>query len=241
MIRFAFISILLFPFMAAAQSPLELITDRPDFTESGVTVPRGRVQIESGILYDQVVDTGNVVFPEVLVRWAPLNRFEFRFGIPNYTAGDFPTGFSDGSLGAKVQFGPIGSWDLGLIAAVSLPVGEAELTSGTVDPELILIAGRNLSSRVSLGAQGMLIYDGAKDVWQIGGTLVVGAELAERAGTFVEAVVIDQRRNSVFAMLHHGYTYLITPTLQLDVHAGLGFFEGGGREGLAGIGLSTLF
>ena len=241
MIRFAFISILLFPFMAAAQSPLELITDRPDFTESGVTVPRGRVQIESGILYDQVVDTGNVVFPEVLVRWAPLNQFELRFGLPNYVAGDFSGGLSDGSVGAKVQFGPIGSWDLGLIAAVSLPVGEAELTSGTVDPELILIAGRNLSSRVSLGAQGMLVYDGAEDVWQIGGTLVVGAGLAERAGTFVEAVVIDQRRNSVFVMLHHGYTYLLTPTLQLDAHAGFGFFEGGGGEGLVGIGLSTLF
>ena len=240
MIRFVFIIALLFPFLATAQSSLELITDRPDFTESGVTVPSGHVQIESGILYDQVVDTGNIVFPELLVRWAPLNRFEFRFGIPNYMAGDFPTGFSDGSLGAKVQFGPLGAWHLGLIAAVSLPIGEEDLTSDSVDPEFILITGRDLSSRVSLGAQGMLTYDGAEDVWQYGGTLVVGAALSERIGTFAEVMVIDQRANNVATTLHHGYTYLLTPTVQLDIHAGLGFFEGGGGEGLVGIGLSTL-
>jgi len=240
MIRFAFIVVLLFPFLAAAQLPLELITDRPDFTARDVTVPRGHVQVESGVLYDQVVDTGNIVFPEVLVRWAPLNHFELRFGIPNYVAGDFPTGFSDGSVGAKVQFGPIGSWDLGLIAAVSLPVGEVDLTSDTTDPEFILITGCDLSSRVSGGAEGMLTYEGAEDVWLYGGTLVVGIELSRRAGSFIEAVVIDQRRNSVFVMLHHGYTYLLTPAVQLDVHAGLGFFGGGGGEGLVGIGLSTL-
>ena len=240
MIRFTFIIALLLPLVSGAQPFPELVTDRPDFTESGVTVPLGHVQIESGILYDQVVDTGNIAFPEVLVRWAPLNRFELRFGIPNYVAGDFPRGFSAGSAGAKVQFGPIGSWDLGLIAVVSLPVGEVDLTSGSVDPEFILITGHDLSSRVSLGAQGMLTYDGAEDVWQYGGTLVAGIEINDRAGTFVEAVVIDQRRNSVFVMLHHGYTYLLTPSMQLDVHAGLGFFERGGGEGLVGIGLSTL-
>ena len=241
MTRFTFIAVLLLPLVSAAQPFPEMVTDRPDFTESGVTVPSGHVQIESGILYDQVVDTGNVVFPEVLVRWAPLNRFELRFGIPNYMAGDVPTGFSDGSLGAKVQFGPFGAWDLGLIAAVSLPIGEEELTSDSVDPEFILITGRDLSSRVSVGAQGMLMYDGVEDVWQYGGTLVLGAALSERAGTFVEAMVIDQRANSVLVVFHHGYTYLLTPTLQLDVHAGLGFFEGGGGEGLVGVGASTLF
>lgn len=241
MIRFVFIIGLILPIGAVAQPLPKIVTDRPDFTESGVTVPSWHVQVESGILYDQVVDTGNVVFPEVLVRWAPLNRFELRFGIPNYVAGDFPTGFSDGSIGAKVQIGPIGSWDLGLIAAVSLPVGEVDLTSDTADPEFVLITGRDLSSRVSLGAQGMLIYDGVEDVWQYGGTLVVGAELRERVGTFFEVMVIDQRANNVATTLHHGYTYLLAPNVQLDVHAGLAFFEGGGGEGLVGVGLSTLF
>ncbi len=241
MIRFASIVLLVFRLVAAAQSPLELVTDRPDFTESGVVVPRGHVQVESGILYDHLVDTGNVVVPELLVRWSPLDRFELRFGIPDYIAGDFPTGFSDGSVGAKVQFGPLGAWDLGFIAAASLPIGEEDLTSDSVDPEFILITGRDLSSRVSLGAQAMLIYDGASEVWQYGGTLVVGASLSDRAGTFVEAMVVDQRGNNVATTLHHGYTFLLSPLVQLDVHAGLALFEVGGGEGLLGVGLSTQF
>ena len=65
--------------------------------------------------------------------------------------------------------------------------------------------------------------------------------LGERTCTFVEGALIEQRGNSVLIQFIHGYSYLIAPTVELDVHAGLGFFEGGGGEGLVGVGVSTLF
>lgn len=226
---------------AATAQPLpEIVTDRPDFTESGVTVPAGHVQIEAGANWERVVDTSNLILPETLVRWAPIERFELRFGFPNYMAGEDPTGFSDGSIGAKIQLGPVSGLDVGLIAAASLPVGQEELTSDSVDPEFILTMGRDLTENVSLAGQAMVMRDGGDDVWQYGGTLVAGIGLTDQVGTFIEGMVLDQRANNVLVFIHHGYTYLVSSALQLDVHGGYGFLESGDGQAVVGLGVSAL-
>lgn len=224
-----------------AQTAPDIVTDRPDFTESGVTVSRGGVQIESGLTYVGLDGRSTVSLPELLLRWSPLERFEIRLGIPDYIGGDAPTGFADGSLGTKVQLGPVGSWDLAVIAAATVPVGDDVLSSNSLDPEFVVITGHELSSRASFGAQAMVMRDGTDELWHYGGTVVVGVDLGGKFGTFGEIKIVDERGNSVVTTIHHGYTYLISPVHQLDVHAGVGFFDEGGREFLIGAGLSRLF
>src|SRR5688572_15602552 len=67
----------------AAQEP-ELVTDRPDQTESTATVPAGRVQIEAGATFisdeEESVEIELSQFPGTLVRIGLSERFELRLG-----------------------------------------------------------------------------------------------------------------------------------------------------------------
>jgi len=68
-----------------AQSISELVTDRPDQTESSVTVPKGWLQIETGALRESdspihIVQVTNTVFNMTLLRYGLLKKTELRFG-----------------------------------------------------------------------------------------------------------------------------------------------------------------
>ena len=50
----------------------ELVTDRPDFTESGIVVPVGSLQFEAGFTWESNAgDVRSFSGPELLVRWGP--------------------------------------------------------------------------------------------------------------------------------------------------------------------------
>lgn len=225
-----------------APPPLDLVTDRPDFTESAVVVPLGHIQVESGLTWKNGDDGTDVISgPEILVRWTVVRRFELRFGLPDFVDvadSGGPSGFGDGSVGAKVQFGPAASgWDLAAIATLSLPTGEDELTSDAVDPEFILVASRDLNKSLSVGVQftaaGPTNNDDRDFEW--GGTLVFGKSINQRWGGFAELAAIVPESGTAPILAHHGYTYQPRSNLQIDVHGGIGlsssapdFFVGGG-------------
>jgi hypothetical protein len=62
----------------------EMVTDRPDFTESASVVPRGRVQLEAGYTYARDEDAGVLAahsYPEALARIGVVDdRLELRLG-----------------------------------------------------------------------------------------------------------------------------------------------------------------
>lgn len=211
-----------------------LITDRPDFTESGVVVPLGSVQLEAGATWTRTGDDEVSSGPEALVRWAPFQRVEFRFGLPDYSAGDVE-GWGDASLGTKIQVGPSGAWDVAAIVEASLPTGDDALSSGRIDPLLILIAGRDVGP-VGIGMQGEVNW--SEDGLGQAATLVAGLGLNDWLGTFLEAAISVDPKADAALILHHGYTFLLTPTLQFDIHAGIGLTEAA-PDGLIGAGLSV--
>jgi hypothetical protein len=223
---------------ALAQPLPPLVTDRPDFTESGVVVPLGHVQVEAGV---SLVGSGPVdAFngPELLVRWAPLRRVELRFGGPDYLDVEGATGFGDPSFGVKVQLGPVAGWDVGVIAAASLPLGDDAFSSGTVDPELILAAAHSFGERYSLGGQVAVARAVDFEEWVWSSTYVLGAELNARWGLFQElAVVVPEAR--LAEVLHHsGATYALTPNVQLDAHVGIGLTDAA-PDTILGLGISV--
>src|SRR5215207_9321663 len=61
-----------------------LITDRPDFTESTETVPRGHFQVEGGTTLNRVEDEDSTSFGELLVRIGTGERWETRLGLGSY-------------------------------------------------------------------------------------------------------------------------------------------------------------
>jgi hypothetical protein len=82
--------ILLFPLLflgvfASAQTTPELITDRPDQTESSAVVPHKFLQIETGFLLENksnnLLKHKSYAFNSTLLRYGLLHNFELRLGL----------------------------------------------------------------------------------------------------------------------------------------------------------------
>lgn len=220
----------------------ELITDRPDFTESAVVVPARSIQIEGGWTWlDEGGSQETLSGPEILVRWGLGDRFELRIGLPDHVEPRRgPSGLGDASIGAKWQLGPTaGGWDVGLIGTLSLPTGDPGFTSDEADPDVIFTVGRELAGGWSFGTQvnAGRQTDGDRHLNAVGGTLVLGRGLSERVGMFLELAAEDVEGADTSVLAHHGYTLLARPGLQFDVHVAVGLTAGAPNT-LVGAGLS---
>jgi len=212
----------------SAQQP-ELVTDRPDFTESAVVVPAGSLQLEGGATWLDTSEGSELLTgPELLLRWGIAESVELRLIAPDRlwdSAADGIDGFTDVAVGAKVQLarGAAG-WDAVMIATAFLPSGDIGLTSDAVDPEVAVAVARDVNSRWSLGAQVTAAWPTIDEDRRLaaGATVVLAAAIGERLVTFFELAAERFEDEPTGILLHHGYTFAVTPTVQLDLHAAAG-------------------
>ena len=132
--------------LLSADTPGELVTDRPDFTESSQIVPPGWVQIESGI----ALETSNgenrqsIAFGTPLLRVGLMRKLELRIGADGamyQRLGDEHSGgFGDVDFGVKYKFMEEGRIRpaMSVIAAVSTPIGHPSFSSGAYEPVIKL-------------------------------------------------------------------------------------------------------
>lgn len=227
----------------AAAEPL--VTDRPDFTESAVTVAPGRVQLELGWTYSEAAGDHGHTVGELLVRAGVTPRGELRLELPSYewTRGAARTaGFGDAGIGAKYAVGLQrgASPELALIVACGLP-SRSPVSAGGLEPSATLAAAWELTPRVGLGANlglGAPLVAGTR-FGQLTGSLACGLALTQQAGLFVEwyGLFPAGPGAGVAHYLDGGATYLLGHDLQLDARAGLGL--NGGGEVFVGLGLSV--
>lgn len=211
---------------AAAQGVPELITDRPDYTESPVVVPKGSVQLEIGAT--QTFNSGEeraLVLPEALIRWAPLSWMELRFMLPDYVTTGGVSRFGDAGIGTKIGFGSVIGWDVAAILGVSLPTGADGLSSERFDPEALLTIGRDFGDSWSMGLQGSMLWLSEAADAEFAANLVVGTDIAGSFGTFLELSALVPPGSDLQLLLHHGYTVGISSVVQLDVHGAVGLTE----------------
>ena len=224
---------------------LELVTDRPDQTESSSVVPRGLVQLEMG--WSREVEDGDIearsdAMPALLARIGVARRLELRLGHEGYTweSGVEPEaeGLGDAGIGVKVKLSEEGpGWrpDAALIAGTTLPTGQDGFTSERADPAFRFALSHTVSERVSLGYNlGAAWASGPDDSGMIRTetscqyTATVGFALAERFGSFLEifgeAPLSDGARDATTS-LDGGFTFLVLPNVQLDAAAGVGLSD----------------
>ncbi len=130
----------------------ELVTDRPDFTESAEVAGRAMFQIETGFAIDRSILEGersrSLTGPFPLLRVGVSKRVELRFAGDGYSwsrlsstgAEEHVRGRSDFSIGGKVKFfdQTAARPDFAVIAAVSVPKGHPQFRGGGYDPEVKL-------------------------------------------------------------------------------------------------------
>ena len=237
------------PPLGAQGSPEEaLVTDRPDFTESAVTVGGGRVQAEAGAtLTDLSRGDEELTLGELLVRAGLGDAVELRLGIGSVarleSAGLAERGLVDPSLGVKLRLPAQlaaaipGNPDLAALVAASLPVGEEPFREPHAQPEVKVAAGWQLRPRLSLGANVGWGYR-SEEGRQFGeglASLALGVELAERLGAYGEVYGLWPAGGEGGEFADAGVTWLVTPDLQLDARLG---WELGGGESFVGAGLA---
>ncbi len=224
---------------SAADERPPMSTDRPDFTEGPTAVAPGGAQLEGGGTWERSDGSSFLSGPEALLRLGIVPRFEIRVGLPNYVDTDGFSGAGDAALGAKLELGSPNGIDLGLIGMLSLPTGEEGISSEEVEPTVILTGGRALDDTWSLGGQvsasSLMLHE---RTLQYAATLVVGRALQPNLNLFFElAGVLDEHGNGSL-LVHHGYTFPVSPNFQLDVHGGVGLTHDA-PDGFLGAGFAV--
>lgn len=245
----------------------ELVTDRPDQTESTAIVPRGMVQLELGTLFTRDdpaegfrIETLNVLGS--LVRIGLLDdRLELRVGWGGWQnlEAEFPTasgsgraevdGVTDAELGVKLKLRSENGLSPGIavIAATSVPVGDDEFTSDEADPSFLLAFSHTLSDRIDLGYNvGMAWATGATDrgrettLSTVPWAVALGAGVNDRLGVFVELFGEVSGSASIPASTSFdtGITYLLRDNIQLDLSGGVGLSDAA-DDVFVGVGLSV--
>lgn len=245
---------------SAWAQPAELVTDRPDRTESAVTVPKGALQVEFGALWlferSPRADLDVVEVPGSLVRYGLWERAELRLGWGGWTETwldtaserSRSTGITDPEIGVKWAIVDPGArrLNLAVIGHVSLPVGDEVVGSPSADPSVRLAAAYPLGDRLSLG--GNLGYElrtleratgGSRTLGRWVYTAAMGIDLAPRWGAFFE-LFGDLPGSDPGRAVHAfdgGVTCLLASLVQLDVSVGFGTNEEA-PDRFAGVGLS---
>lgn len=213
-----------------------LVTDRPDFTESAITVPRHSIQIESGVTATFEGDLRTTSGPEMLIRWGVLDQLEIRIGSPDFVFADETSGATDPVLGAKLALGSVSDVDIAVIAVTTIPAGDSRFSSSEAEPQAIVTAGTDVGT-ISLGSQLEGAWDSAAERLLFAATLVAGTALSENVGGFVEIAISEEVTGPMGILLHSGATFALADLVQLDLHVGLGASEVA-PDFLVGAGLS---
>ncbi len=248
---------------ASDAEPAELITDRPDQTESSVTVPRGSFQLEVGWAFTREDEDGVRLetheVPASLLRIGLSKKVELRIGWTGYVDaearfGDLRASFDgagDAELGAKIHLAQERGRrpEIALLVGTSVPVGDEEFSSDRFDPNLRLALAHTLSERVDLGYNLGLAFESGPgedgDVHTLSSafyTVALGFGLDEKWGAFVELYgdVPASASGDPAHSFDGGFTYLVRDNVQFDFAAGIGLSDAA-DDWFVGLGVSMRF
>jgi len=217
----------LLPFNSSSQS---IITDRPDRTESSASVPKGALQIESGLLLGFEEEQNETITrfesPTTLLRLGILNGLELRVAnqltIIQQTEGQIQ-GVNDPELGVKLElWKPENrSTKIAFLSHVTIPVGTEDLTNNSYGTINKLAITHAISDRFDTGGNVGYDYFG-EGVGMFTYSLALGHAVTDKMSIYIEPFgevpEFETSRSSVNA----GVTYLISDHLQVDFAFGTG-------------------
>lgn len=234
-----------------------LVTDRPDFTESSITVGMGVVQFEGGYTFtsddSNEGSTSEHSFPEALWRVGMIAEwFELRIGwnygasAENVNGGDNISlaGAEDLYIGSKLALTPQSGClpETGVILQMTVPTGSSDFTAGEVLPGINFVYGWDITDTFSTGGgtqANRALDDNGEDFYvEFAQSITTGYGWTDKFSSFHEwymfapAGAVTSQNQQYFDA---GFTYLLSNNIQWDIRAGVGlnqaaddFFAGSG-------------
>lgn len=218
----------------------ELVTDRPDFTESSMVVGPGLVQFEMGTAFESDGQAGDrnrsFTMPLALMRLGVSRRLEIRLSSDGYVLDSVGAGFNrtstkgqaDMEVGAKYVLREVGQGGMAfaVIPMLSLPTGADGFTSGTMDPTVKFTWSTDLPKDIALSGNYNVsrLGDDLGRYTEHAVSLSVGHDLVAGWGGYWEVYGFKPvgRRDSNAWTANAGVTHLIGGNAQVDVEAGRG-------------------
>lgn len=217
----------------------DMVTDRPDQTESPVTMPKGSLQIETGFEFSNESRIPSItvfprsdgeintrVFPTTLFRYGLTDKVELRI-VSGYekkmTDLDTVSGMNDMEVGLKIKLleADFLGTEAALLAHSILPTGSKYMTDDMVGGNFILAVGHEINDKVGFGYNiGWSQYDDI-DEGELYLSLAFGIGVTEKVGVFAETYGTINRFEKL-SNFDAGVTYLITPDIQFDTSFGTG-------------------
>lgn len=225
--------------MAQEDNRPELITDRPDLTESAAIVPKGALQIETGFAFEGD-KAGNLqqdnfsLFTTVL-RYGVNENFELRLASSlnmNNTKIDGESssliGISYVEVGLKLKMvdGDGLKPQIAFLTSVIIPEsGEKEFSPQYLTPAMAVAFSHDLGNTFSLGYNIGAVWNGLNAKPAAKYSVVLGIAIAKNLGGYVETYGYFAQDEQGVNIADFGLTYLIRPNLQIDASAGFGLSE----------------
>ena len=207
----------------------ELVTDRPDYTESALAVPSKMIQIESGAEYADLKAAEELSFPNALVRIGVGHNLELRLGFPGWTSisvsNKTESYLNDLLFEVKYQFTQSDVvMPVAVILVSTLPTGDDEVSSGEMEIGLKLAAERDLNERLGLSMNIGTISVPAGDERELLSlaSVALGIGVNDKLGAFLEVLAEMPQSEAWQPVLDGGFTYLLSDEAQLDLYAGKG-------------------
>lgn len=238
---------------AQADELPEMVTDRPDQTESTPLVTPGRVQVELGWTHTREDAGGGAIFsaneaPQTLIRIGLIaDRVEGRIIHDGWGAeslkpgGSLDSGLNDGAVGFK--FGLLNEMgavpDVSLNVHTSVPVGKDGRSSDRFDPDFRFLFAHSLPMDFAL-SYNLGAFWAPTAVVQY--TLSLGIPVAEQWGAYVEAFgdMPTAEGSDAAHLIDGGFTFAPRGNIQFDIEGGVGLSDAA-EDWFAGIGVSVRF
>lgn len=211
----------------------ELVTDRPDQTESSIVVPKGSFQIEMGFGFTNNKVGNNesktISVGSTLLRYGLLENAELRFGT-NYdilrvaqSINDTSLqGFTPINLGTKIYITEESGLipELAVIVSLTMPYSSKEFRTKYLAPTMLLAASHTLSDKWAFGYNLGAFWDGENPDAIGKYSAALGWAPNDKLGMFAEFFGTFNKSFGAHAF-DAGLTYKLKPNFQLDASTGI--------------------
>jgi len=221
---------------------IDIITDRPDATESATTIPHGSLQIETGAFYTSFEENNIkqevIGYNTTLIRYGILNNLELRLGwnfeegrttINGTKLNNVTSGFSPLLTGIKINVVEKKGWipAIAFLGHLALPVTAAndyhpETTGVNFRFSIDHTLTEKSSIAYNLGAQWGDDSPEAAYVY----TLAYWYSILENLGVFAEVYGDFPENSKANHFWNGGLAFLVMHNLQLDASIGTGITNG---------------